>query len=111
MDNKNSTHEERCLIYWFNVCFWETATYPFPSLTVTHSSRFGQNVRFGEGKVGIFLETYIDPIYFHIPTTSEVDLKRFASTFFQEKRMVVPSALRVVRLKPGRKVDRQSCLL
>ena len=37
-----------------------TATYPSPNLTLTLSSRFGQNVRFGEGSVGCFAETYID---------------------------------------------------
>ena len=34
-----------------NVYFWETAylLYPSPNLTLTVISRFGQNVRFGEG--------------------------------------------------------------
>ena len=36
-------------------------TYPSPNLTLTLTSRFGQNVRFGEGWVGSFPETYIDP--------------------------------------------------
>ena len=31
------------------MCFWEIATYPSPNLTLTLTSRFGQNVRFGVG--------------------------------------------------------------
>ena len=47
---------------WINVCFWETAHLPLPKPNIqTLTSRFGQNVRFGEGKVGSFPETYIDP--------------------------------------------------
>ena len=45
-------------------------TYPSPNLTLILSSRFGQNVRLGEGWVGNFPETYIDPksaCYVHMP--------------------------------------------
>ena len=38
-----------------------TMAYPSLNLTLTLTSRLGQNVRFGKGKVGSFLETYIDP--------------------------------------------------
>ena len=37
-------------------------TYPSPNLTFTLTSCFGQNVRFGEGYVDSFPETYIDPV-------------------------------------------------
>ena len=40
------------------------STYPSPNLTLTLTSRFGQNARFGEGKVGSFPETYIEPTFF-----------------------------------------------
>ena len=37
-------------------------TYPSPNLTLTLSFRLGKNVKFGEGWVGSFQETYIDPV-------------------------------------------------
>ena len=36
-------------------------TYPSPNLTLTLNTLPGQNVMFGEGQVGTFPETYIDP--------------------------------------------------
>ena len=36
-------------------------TYPSRNLTLTLTSFFGQNVRFGEGEVGSFSETIMDP--------------------------------------------------
>ena len=36
-------------------------TYPSPKPTLTLSSHLGQNVGVGEGKEGIFPETYNDP--------------------------------------------------
>ena len=37
------------LMFWINVGFWENATYSSPKLTLTLTSRLGQNVGFGEG--------------------------------------------------------------
>ena len=47
--------------YLINVYSGKLPTYPSPNLTLTLSYRFGQNVRFGEGWVASFLETFIDP--------------------------------------------------
>ena len=41
-------------------------TYPSPNLTLNLTSHFGRNVRFEEGKVGSFPETYIDPKMLYI---------------------------------------------
>ena len=44
------------------VRLWESAHhYPSPKPTLTLTSHLGQNVCVGEGKVGIFPETYKDP--------------------------------------------------
>ena len=43
--------------------FGKLPTYPSPNLTLTITSHFKQNVRFGEGKVGSFPETCIDPTF------------------------------------------------
>ena len=43
-------------------------TYPSPKLTLTLTSRLGQNDCLGEGQVGSFPESKIDPIYFCLPS-------------------------------------------
>ena len=35
---------------WINVCFWETATYPSPNLTLTLTSRFNLGKLLGLGR-------------------------------------------------------------
>ena len=44
-----------------NVCFWELPTFPSPNLIFCPKREVSVNVRFGEGWVGSFSETYIDP--------------------------------------------------
>ena len=41
--------------------FWELPTYPSPKPTLTLNSHLGQNVALGEGWVGSFSETHIEP--------------------------------------------------
>ena len=47
---------------------------PPQNLTFTLPPRLGQNVRFGEGWVGSFPETYIDPSTFYLPAIHSYDL-------------------------------------
>ena len=53
--NKNILRITQCteLLHRINVCFWKTSHLPLPKPNI-NTSRFGQNVTFGEGLVGSF---------------------------------------------------------
>ena len=69
--------------------YWETATHPSPKLTFCPKRQVTVNVRLGEGYVGSFPETYIDPIlswgsgvWFSLPGLSRCSFRGEANVHF-----------------------------